>query len=61
MLPIEKLNFGFNDAEDYRRRENKQLLNQFFIRTEALDKLIHGNYFFKWAKKELERQLMRFI
>jgi len=51
MLPIEKLNFGFNDAENYRRRENKELLNQFFIRTEELDKLIHGNYFFLMGEK----------
>ena len=51
MLPIEKLNFGFNDGGDYRRRENKELLNQFFIRTDALDKLVQGSYFFLMGEK----------
>jgi hypothetical protein len=51
MLKISELNFGFNDAENYRRKENKQLLNQFFIRTESLDHIIHGNSFFLMGEK----------
>ncbi|MBC7192942.1 hypothetical protein [Marinobacter sp.] len=39
MLKIEDLNLGFSDAENYKRRENKDLLNSLFLITSSLDKL----------------------
>jgi len=39
MKSILDLELGFNDAENYRRRENKELLNSIFIRNEYLEKL----------------------
>lgn len=41
-----KLNLGFSDAINYKRRENKELLNLFFIKSPELDKLLlPSNYF----------------
>ena len=39
MLNIKNLELGFSDAENYKRRENKNLLNELFIKNDALDKL----------------------
>ena len=39
MKPFAQLKVGFSDAENYRRRENKELFNSIFVRTEGLDKL----------------------
>ena len=39
MKPIIELELGFSDAENYRRRENKSLLNRVFIRNHNLDRL----------------------
>lgn len=39
MLKIKDLNLGYSDAENYKRRENKELLNHLFIRNNALEKL----------------------
>lgn len=46
MLEIAKLNFGYNDAENYRRRDMKELFNNIFVRTEHLDLLCENNIFF---------------
>jgi hypothetical protein len=46
LIPIEKLNFGFNDAENYKRRENKELFNQIFVKSEELDKILEPGRFF---------------
>lgn len=51
MLKIQELNFGFNDAENYKRRENKNLFNQVFCRTEALDDLCERSKFFLIGEK----------
>lgn len=39
MKKILELELGFSDAENYRRRENKDLLNKVFIRNQHLDRL----------------------
>ena len=39
MLPISQLDLGFNDAENYKRRENKELFAKFFYRNNSLEKL----------------------
>jgi hypothetical protein len=38
MRSIAELNFGFSDAENYKRRENKDLFNQLFVRDDALER-----------------------
>lgn len=51
MLTIPKLNFGFSDAENYKRRENKDLFNHIFLRTDSLDKLCESRIFFLIGEK----------
>jgi len=51
MLPIADLNFGFSDAENYKRRENKDLFNQLFVRDEALERLMDRGTFFLIGEK----------
>lgn len=46
MLKIANLNVGFSDAENYKRRENKDLLNQIFIKDRNLDKLYDSSISF---------------
>ena len=46
MKTIRDLTFGYRDAENYRRKENKDMLNRFFVHTKALDELLDpGRYF----------------
>lgn len=40
MKKIEDLQFGFSDAENYKRRENKQLFNQVFLKNSYLERII---------------------
>ena len=51
MIPIPDLNLGFRDAENYKRRENKDLFNRIFIRTRELDNLCALNVFFLVGEK----------
>ena len=39
MLRIDELALGYSDAENYKRRENKELLNHSFIKNQSLEKL----------------------
>lgn len=46
MKSIGELTFGYRDAENYRRRENKEFLNRCFVHTPSLDELLDpGRYF----------------
>ena len=51
MLTIQELDFGFNDAENYKRSENKNFLNKIFFRTAELEKLCERNTFFLIGEK----------
>lgn len=51
MKKLSGLTFGFSDAENYRRRENKDLFNQIFLRTDALDLLKKENTYFLIGEK----------
>jgi len=51
MLKIPELNFGFSDAENYKRRENKVIFNHIFLRTDSLDKLCESRIFFLIGEK----------
>ncbi len=51
MIKINDLELGFPDAENYRRRENKEFLNQIFIRNNFLDKLCEPSTSFLIGEK----------
>lgn len=40
MKNIVDVNFGFSDAENYKRRENKQIFQRFFVKNDYLDDLL---------------------
>lgn len=42
---------GFRDAENYRRRENREVFNQLFLRTPELDKICQPHTFFLIGEK----------
>ena len=51
MKPIKDLNLGFRDAESYKKKENKELLNKLFLRTHKLDELADTNKYFLIGEK----------
>lgn len=51
MLPFTQLNVGFANAENYRKRENKELLTKYFVRDEFLEKLLDHNVYFLVGEK----------
>jgi hypothetical protein len=51
MKPIKDLELGYADAENYKRRENKDLLNRVFIRDSHLDELCQQNVSFLIGEK----------
>lgn len=51
MKPLKDLTFGFTDAENYRRRENKNIFSQIFLRTDALESLTDPSTFFLIGEK----------
>lgn len=51
MKTIEELKFGYRDAENYRRKENKEMLNRFFVHTPALDELLDSGKYFLVGEK----------
>lgn len=51
MIEISKLNFGYSDAENYKRRENKDFFNRIFIRDNHLDELVQPNVSFLVGEK----------
>lgn len=51
MKKISELELGYRDAENYKRRENKNLFNKLFLRTESLEKLTDQNISFLMGEK----------
>jgi cold shock CspA family protein len=51
MKTLQELTFGFTDAENYRRRENKTLFSRIFLHTDALDGLQQPSTFFLVGEK----------
>lgn len=51
MLWIPKLNLGFNDAENYKRPENKDLFNKIFVENEYLSKIHRDSTYFILGEK----------
>jgi len=48
---IYELNLGFRDAESYKVKENKELMNKVFLRTRELDELTDNNKYFLIGEK----------
>lgn len=46
MKKISELNFGFNNAGNYRHRENKMLFNEIFVKSKFLDEVLKSNTYF---------------
>ena len=51
MKPIKEKNLGISEAEKYRRRENKDIFNQIFIRNNYLEKLCEPSTSFLIGEK----------
>lgn len=51
MLWIPKLNLGFNDAENYKRPENRDLFNKIFVENEYLSKIHKDSTYFILGEK----------
>jgi hypothetical protein len=49
--PFTELNTGFYNAENYRLRQNKELLEKFFVRDVYLDRLLDPNIYFLVGEK----------
>ncbi len=51
MKRIDQLELGFRDAESYKKKDNKNLLNSVFLRTPTLDQLVDTNKYFLIGEK----------
>ena len=51
MLGPAKIDLGFADAENYRRRENRELLNTVFVKNRFLEDLLKPSTFFLIGEK----------
>jgi hypothetical protein len=51
MLSVPELQLGFRDAENYKRKENKELFNHLFVRTPELDQLCEPSTYFLIGEK----------
>ena len=50
-IPFTELNVGFANAENYQRRENKELLAKYFVRDDFLERILNPNVFFLVGEK----------
>ena len=50
-IPFTSLNVGFSNAENYQRRENKALLEKYFVRDEYLEKILNPNVYYLVGEK----------
>ncbi|HFC6395933.1 TPA: fun domain protein [Neisseria polysaccharea] len=48
---INELSFGFPDAENYKRKENKGLFNKIFIKDDYLQKILNPSTSFLIGEK----------
>jgi cold shock CspA family protein len=49
--PFTDLNVGFSNAENYQRRDNKELLAKYFVRDHFLDRLLDPNIYYLVGEK----------
>jgi len=61
MKRIAELNFGFNDAVNYKKPENKEMFEKFFFKTDEFQKIFSNSIYFILGEKgqvKLHMQLM---
>lgn len=51
MKKVSDLKFGFSDAENYQRRENKALFNNIFVKNDYLEQLLEPSKYFLIGEK----------
>ena len=51
MKKIKDLTFGFNDAENYKKPENRKLFEKFFFKTDEYKKIFDGSTYFILGEK----------
>lgn len=51
MKPLAELDFGYSDAENYKKRKNKELFNRVFLRNDSLDRLCSDDICFLVGEK----------
>lgn len=51
MRKLKDLNIGFSDAENYKRRENKQIFQKLFVQNDFLERLLDPNISFLIGEK----------
>src|SRR5258708_3423550 len=51
MKHVRDLRLGFNDAENYRRKDEKEFFNRIFLRDDALDRVCSESAFFLCGEK----------
>jgi len=51
MKKIKDLKLGFNDAENYKKRQNKNLFNKIFVKNVYLDHLLDSDIYFLIGEK----------
>ena len=51
MLKIKDLNFGYNDAENYKRKEKKEFFNKIFLVDNTITKILDSGNFFLIGEK----------
>lgn len=51
MKPVLELKTGYGDAENYQRRENRELFNRIFVKNEYLDNILLPSTFFLIGEK----------
>jgi hypothetical protein len=49
--PFSELNLGYSNAENYRRRENKELLAKYFVQDHYLDRVLDPSVYFLIGEK----------
>ena len=60
MKPVQDLQLGFADAENYQIRENKELFNAIFVKNEFLKSLLHSSKYFLIGEKGRAKPHMLF-
>lgn len=51
MKALSEITFGFSDAENYKRRESKELFDKIFLKTEALEDIFKPSTYFLIGEK----------
>ena len=59
MKAVKELNLGFSDAQNYTKRDNKQMLADVFVKNAYLDNLLKPSTYYLVGEKELGKLHMQ--